>query len=171
MIRQDAWNEEEDRLLANTVIQFISEGKTQLQAFQDVATALSRTAAACGFRWNSAVRKQYRTEISNAKQSKKQRRMSKVEMPLLTDVPEVFETVEKGVQSQLDDVIAQLVRINEQMKAPRIFGEELQSSEWLTRENADLREEIELLHQRLSAYEAKYNHICLLLSDRPSLSE
>ncbi|MBA2174278.1 RsfA family transcriptional regulator [Halobacillus locisalis] len=72
--RQDAWKDEEDLLLATTVISYIKEGKTQLEAFQEVANQLKRTPAACGFRWNATVRKQYQEEIQEAKQNRKQKR-------------------------------------------------------------------------------------------------
>ncbi|MCA0969381.1 RsfA family transcriptional regulator [Halobacillus litoralis] len=72
--RQDAWKEEEDLLLANTVLAYIKDGKTQLEAFQEVASQLKRTPAACGFRWNATVRKDYQGEIQEAKQNRKQSR-------------------------------------------------------------------------------------------------
>lgn len=73
-VRQDAWTKEEDELLANVVLQYIREGGTQLEAFAEVGRRLSRTAAACGFRWNSYVRKQYKEEIEQAKQERKTRK-------------------------------------------------------------------------------------------------
>ncbi|MGI8315016.1 RsfA family transcriptional regulator [Halobacillus mangrovi] len=72
--RQDAWKEEEDLLLAQTVLRYIQEGKTQLEAFQEVAEKLRRTPAACGFRWNATVRKEYQEEIQQAKQNRKEKR-------------------------------------------------------------------------------------------------
>ncbi|ARI77583.1 RsfA family transcriptional regulator [Halobacillus mangrovi] len=72
--RQDAWKEEEDLLLAQTVLKYIQEGKTQLEAFQEVAEKLRRTPAACGFRWNATVRKEYHEEIQQAKQNRKEKR-------------------------------------------------------------------------------------------------
>jgi len=35
-VRQDAWTNEEDSLLAETVLRHIREGSTQLQAFAEV---------------------------------------------------------------------------------------------------------------------------------------
>lgn len=69
--RQDAWTEDEDVILADTVLRYIREGKTQLEAFKEVAKQLSRTSAACGFRWNATIRKQYQEEIQRAKQERK----------------------------------------------------------------------------------------------------
>lgn len=69
--RQDAWTKEEDELLAETVLQYIKNGNTQLEAFKAVAAKLSRTPAACGFRWNATIRKQYEDEIRYAKEERK----------------------------------------------------------------------------------------------------
>ena len=70
--RQDAWSGDEDLLLAEVVLRHIREGGTQLQAFEEVGKQLSRTAAACGFRWNSFVRKQYKSGIELAKKQRKE---------------------------------------------------------------------------------------------------
>ncbi|TRZ38828.1 RsfA family transcriptional regulator [Niallia circulans] len=70
--RQDAWSKDEDILLAEVVLRLIREGGTQLQAFEEVGKLLSRTSAACGFRWNSYVRKQYKPAIELAKSQRKQ---------------------------------------------------------------------------------------------------
>ncbi|KAF6630555.1 RsfA family transcriptional regulator [Paenibacillus sp. EKM208P] len=70
MHRQDAWTQPEDDLLANTVLTHISSNKTQLTAFQEVGNELNRTAAACGFRWNSALRHKYYNEIKAAKEER-----------------------------------------------------------------------------------------------------
>lgn len=70
--RQDAWSKDEDILLAEIVLRHIREGGTQLQAFEEVGKLLSRTSAACGFRWNSYVRKQYKSGIELAKKQRKQ---------------------------------------------------------------------------------------------------
>jgi hypothetical protein len=70
--RQDAWSQDDDLLLAEVVLRHIREGRTQLQAFEEVGKRLSRTASACGFRWNSSVRKQYQSDIETAKKVRKQ---------------------------------------------------------------------------------------------------
>ncbi|WP_121616708.1 RsfA family transcriptional regulator [Virgibacillus halodenitrificans] len=72
--RQDSWNKEEDELLAKTVIQHIKDGSTQMMAFEKAAEILSRTSAACGFRWNSMLRKNYQGEINKAKEERKNRK-------------------------------------------------------------------------------------------------
>jgi prespore-specific regulator len=72
LTRQDAWSQDEDLLLAEVVLRNIREGGTQLKAFEEVGKQLSRTAAACGFRWNSYVRKQYKSGIELAKKQRKE---------------------------------------------------------------------------------------------------
>ncbi|KQL18983.1 RsfA family transcriptional regulator [Cytobacillus solani] len=74
--RQDAWTHDEDLLLAEIVLRHIREGGTQLQAFEKVGKELTRTAAACGFRWNSYVRKQYKSGIELAKRQRKERKQN-----------------------------------------------------------------------------------------------
>ncbi|AXI01068.1 RsfA family transcriptional regulator [Sporosarcina sp. PTS2304] len=71
-VRQDAWLEQDDQLLADTVLRHVREGSTQLSAFEEVGDALNRTAAACGFRWNAVVRQEYEGELSEAKKERKQ---------------------------------------------------------------------------------------------------
>ena len=70
--RQDAWSEKEDTELKEIVLQFIRDGKTQLEAFQHAGKRLSRTPAACGFRWNATIRKEHLAAIENAKRDRKE---------------------------------------------------------------------------------------------------
>lgn len=69
--RQDSWTDDNDLFLASTVLQYIRNGGTQLAAFKEVAKLLARTPSACGFRWNSYLRKKYEKEIQQAKQERK----------------------------------------------------------------------------------------------------
>ena len=71
--RQDAWTEENDLLLAETVLRHVREGSTQLNAFEEVGDQLNRTSAACGFRWNAVVRHDYEKALQLAKKQRKQR--------------------------------------------------------------------------------------------------
>lgn len=72
-VRQDAWTEENDLLLAETVLRHVREGSTQLNAFEEVGDKLDRTSAACGFRWNSVVRHQYEQALVISRKQRKQR--------------------------------------------------------------------------------------------------
>ncbi|MBA4542560.1 MULTISPECIES: RsfA family transcriptional regulator [Thermoactinomyces] len=71
--RQDAWTPEDDMVLAEVTLRHIREGGTQLSAFEEVAEKLGRTPAACGFRWNSTVRKKYEAAIQIAKSQRQKR--------------------------------------------------------------------------------------------------
>ncbi|SEC10314.1 hypothetical protein [Paenibacillus sp. GP183] len=99
-IRNDSWTQDNDKVLADTVLMHIRDGSTQLAAFESAAECLQRTSAACGFRWNSEVRKRYESEI---KQSKIQRQSLKAEKigkysaakTILAEGTELFVTVSK----------------------------------------------------------------------------
>ncbi|WP_045515395.1 RsfA family transcriptional regulator [Neobacillus niacini] len=90
--RQDAWSPDEDLLLAEVVLRHIREGGTQLQAFEEVGKELSRTSAACGFRWNSFVRKQYKSGIELAKKQRKE--LKKQSIPTEKEHTKEFEIEE-----------------------------------------------------------------------------
>lgn len=76
-IRQDAWTEEDDLILAEVTLRHIREGSTQLSAFDEVGEKIGRTSAACGFRWNSFVRKKYEMAIQLAKTQRQKRSQMK----------------------------------------------------------------------------------------------
>ncbi|RKQ37387.1 RsfA family transcriptional regulator [Oceanobacillus halophilus] len=94
--RQDAWMKDEDIILAETVLRYIREGKTQLEAFKEVANKLSRTPAACGFRWNATIRKQYQDAIELAKEERKQGSKKDVWKLVKTDIQEK-DTIESAI--------------------------------------------------------------------------
>ncbi|WP_168120674.1 RsfA family transcriptional regulator [Paenibacillus sp. HB172176] len=72
-VRQDAWSPDDDLILAEVTLRHIREGSTQLGAFEEVGERIGRTSAACGFRWNSCVRKRYEEAIQIAKQQRQKR--------------------------------------------------------------------------------------------------
>ncbi|MBD1371301.1 RsfA family transcriptional regulator [Hazenella sp. IB182357] len=80
--RQDAWTPEDDMILAEVTLRQIREGGTQLAAFEEVAQKLGRTPAACGFRWNSTVRKNFEDAIKIAKSQRQKRYHEKKTRPL-----------------------------------------------------------------------------------------
>jgi RsfA family transcription factor len=67
--RYDIWTEAEDDLLLCCVLDNVSEGKTQLKAFERAGKELGRTADACGYRWNAILRKQFKKEMEQAKKA------------------------------------------------------------------------------------------------------
>ncbi|MDA7025978.1 sporulation-specific transcriptional regulator GerR [Bacillus sp. CLL-7-23] len=111
--RQDAWTQDEDVLLAEVVLRHIREGGTQLSAFEEVGKALSRTAAACGFRWNSCVRKQYQSGIELAKKQRKQLR-KKIGVHAAT-LPNSVKTLseDRNDNLTLEDVICFLEKLKD----------------------------------------------------------
>ena len=120
-VRQDAWMEENDILLAETVLRHVREGSTQLSAFEEVGDALNRTAAACGFRWNAVVRQDYEHELEDSKKERKQamrmlgkdfkRRGQQLYTPTQGSNEENKVDVPLSALS-LDTVIAYLVRLH-----------------------------------------------------------
>jgi len=77
-IRQDAWSPDDDLILAEVTLRHIRDGGTQLKAFEEVGERIGRTAAACGFRWNSCVRKKYEAAIQIAKAQRQKRNKKNV---------------------------------------------------------------------------------------------
>lgn len=82
-LRQDAWTEDDDLLLAEVTLRHIREGSTQLAAFEEVGEKLGRTPAACGFRWNSYVRKNYEPAIQIAKSQRQGRSKTRQKQPVV----------------------------------------------------------------------------------------
>jgi prespore-specific regulator len=81
--RSDAWTPDDDERLASIVLHHIRTGSTQLRAFEDAATELGRTAAACGYRWNGVLRKDKKSDIESAKvQRKSAQKSSPTAQPL-----------------------------------------------------------------------------------------
>jgi prespore-specific regulator len=156
--RQDAWTEDEDLLLAETVLRHIREGGTQLKAFEEVGKRLSRTGAACGFRWNSFIRKQYQTGIELAKKQrkdiKKQAKKADVEELAVEhkgeDAAELNDGAEKltietvkvfldGLQEKMDNTNGQVERVTKYEERIKAMEEELY---YLSNENKKLKSEL-----------------------------
>lgn len=98
-VRQDAWSPDDDLILAEVTLRHIREGSTQLAAFEEVGERIGRTSAACGFRWNSCVRKRYEEAIQIAKQQRQKRNYLKKQTiaatPHVSSLA-VFETEERN---------------------------------------------------------------------------
>lgn len=156
--RQDAWTPDDDLLLAEVTLRHIREGSTQLAAFEEVGQRLGRTSAACGFRWNSAIRKKYEAAIQIAKaqrqQLKKTRRKSIVEQPELKVVHNVEMANELGEKPlvleeeiSLDTVIRFLKSQKENYKKIKVFEKELAEKnkeiQRLRLENESMRKELD----------------------------
>ena len=64
------WTREQDIMLAEAVLRHIREGSSAINAFDEVGSKLNRSAATCGYRWNNAVRFDYKKAILNAKKNR-----------------------------------------------------------------------------------------------------
>lgn len=125
--RQDAWTKDEDILLAEIVLQHIRDGKTQLEAFKQAGEALSRTPAACGFRWNATIRKKYTEAINLAKKSRKQTlqaaTVNEVEQQTIESAISMLERMKENVarnqfvdMTEQQNLIIKLQEENERLK-------------------------------------------------------
>lgn len=130
--RQDAWTKDEDVLLAETVLRHIRNGRTQLEAFKQAADALSRTPAACGFRWNATIRKQHLDAVDLAKNNRKQANKQDL------------ISLDKNDQ----EMIASTIDVLEKLKSVRTYPQNtvdeatLKRMHHLQQENSQLRAEV-----------------------------
>lgn len=118
-IRQDAWMHAEDVKLAEIILRHIKEGSTQLAGFAEAGSILSRTPAACGFRWNSSIRKLYDQELQEAKAIRKARKKKKKKGDLEARLPkdqfaEKLEQKRHISESEIDQLIRFLTDLKEQ---------------------------------------------------------
>lgn len=173
--RQDAWTENEDLLLAELVLRHIREGSTQLKAFEEVGRQLSRTSAACGFRWNSCVRKQYQSGIELAK---KQRKENKKPIPDPIDdniasaqpAPEQEQAQNQAPAASssvtIEEVIQYLTKLDELSKLFSKERDQLTNRYNEIKEEYDaIKEENRKLKEQLKAIEEDYSSL-LQIMDR-----
>ena len=169
--RQDAWTDQEDTLLANIVLHHIKNGSTQLQAFDEAGIKLKRTSAACGFRWNSNIRKQYHSDIKLAKEQKKKRKFKN--KTSLTEHSENEDKVQLEPNS-LEDAVHFFKQIktlitsineykdeNEQLKAELTM---------LKREQADELEKVEEIESRYQKIQEEYYALISLLDQAKKIT-
>jgi prespore-specific regulator len=164
--RQDAWTQDEDLLLAEVVLRHIREGGTQLQAFEEVGKQLSRTPAACGFRWNSYVRKQYKSGIELAKKQRKELKKKPEAVQIAKQEPELPkqevgispENASPGGDIPEFDVLAGFIEAlyrKASQPADAEMGEQIKKLEnqvfYLAAENERLLKEISVMERNYEA--------------------
>lgn len=116
--RKDSWTVEDDKVLADTVLTFVREGKTQLQAFVEAATILGRTRQACGFRWNKTLRKQYNLQkLSRTKNPNDIHNHLQLAMTSFDDLAKAYEKLKQDYE--------QLQSEHQKVKAWLTNGKEL----------------------------------------------
>ncbi|MYL33035.1 RsfA family transcriptional regulator [Pontibacillus yanchengensis] len=140
--RQDAWTQDEDVLLAETVLRYIRVGGTQLEAFEEVAKRLSRTSAACGFRWNATVRKQYQKGIQLAKEERKKSGKGQIEKV----ISQPSNQNREEDQFSIDDAISFLENMKQTYTINPAKTQE-EKMEELTKENEALKEQMKRYRQ------------------------
>ncbi len=164
--RQDAWSPNDDLLLAEVILRHIREGSTQLAAFDEVGEKLGRTAAACGFRWNSSVRKQYEAAIQIAKAQRQKRTKPRMNINNVIKVDEgESERPSTGVELSnhsdesitLDDLIRYLKNVKNQHVDLNKRVKELDSEHKQTLEElSQVRAENNKLKKQFSSIETDY---------------
>ncbi|AZU61414.1 RsfA family transcriptional regulator [Neobacillus mesonae] len=169
--RQDAWSQDEDLLLAEVVLRHIREGGTQLQAFEEVGKQLSRTAAACGFRWNSYVRKQYKSGIELAKKQRKELKLQPVPSETISAAnteqpksePAVLEKAVENRKISFASVIEFLEELNRKAVSQEGMEDERDKSiekiKELEKKTYYLAAENERLSKNLKAIEEDYRSL------------
>ena len=174
-VRQDAWTKDEDLFLAEVVLRHIREGSTQLKAFEEVGKALNRTAAACGFRWNSTVRKQYKAAIDLAKKQrkelKKKQNSPSFTQEFITRQGLSSEMTPSGKQLTLQDVIAFLQEY--QLKEQEIERSSVskQEQEELANKLKDLEQEYESLKKKYQTLQKEYFGLLTIMDKARKLTE
>ncbi|RXZ78113.1 hypothetical protein EBB07_29095 [Paenibacillaceae bacterium] len=107
--RDDSWLESDDKLLIKTVLKHITNGSTQLCAFEEASQKLNRTTAACGFRWNSNLRKNNKEKISLAKKERFKHKNSETELAetpstLLNKLAQYIADIESVIAIQKEEI-------------------------------------------------------------------
>ncbi|MFE4896868.1 RsfA family transcriptional regulator [Peribacillus butanolivorans] len=177
LTRQDAWTQDEDLLLVEVVLRHIREGSTQLRAFEEVGKQVSRTSAACGFRWNSFVRKQYKSGIELAKKQRKEQAVKETEFEMETVVAE-FKTIEHKTNEErenesitLQEVILYLTKMDELIQLDSKEKERIsEHSLLLEQENDRLQDENRLLKENLKVVEEDYRALMQIMERARKLS-
>ncbi|WAH44740.1 RsfA family transcriptional regulator [Alicyclobacillus fastidiosus] len=141
--RSDAWTPDDDIRLADLVLKHIRNGSTQLKAFEEAASLLGRTPAACGYRWNGVVRKDYRAEIEAAKQSRKNGVSEPARTFDATTSTPVVEALPHTTSDSMKDVIDFLQTYDEQYHKLRAYLTQIE------KEKHELAEQVESLQRQL----------------------
>lgn len=162
-IRQDAWSEKEDALVAEIVLKHIRTGSTQTKAFEEVGEFLRRTSAACAFRWNNVLRPQYEDAFDLAK---KHRLMKSKELERKTKTVNNVASFEKNKEERKRGESTSSVTPTQ---SPELTHEMVldylqkhlstNPSEELLSENKKLREELISLKEELHSMQEDYKAI------------
>lgn len=150
-IRQDAWTADDDLMLAEVTLRHIREGSTQLAAFEEVGEKIGRTSAACGFRWNSCVRKKYEAAIQLAKTQRQKRNYLK-KQPLGAQVASIaLAEQEEGIKSEISEESLSMDMV------VRFLRQWRNSYQDLSRQIKQMEKELDQKEELLSRLQAENN--------------
>lgn len=62
------WTKQEDQILVDVIFKHIEKGSTQIAGFLEAGERLDRSSEACGFRWNSVLRKRHLASLQVAQE-------------------------------------------------------------------------------------------------------
>lgn len=178
----ETWTNEEDIFLKECVLESISKGGTQAEAFEIVSEKLNRKTSACATRWNSEVKKNCEEELKLAReQRKKLKKEQKVENETLESEGveqnnEEINVEEEGENKQVREELASKNTenqniVNEVVEKNKI-SEQLELIKKLTidlekkvveqpvdLQNEKLKRENEFLENELKVYKGLFRNI------------
>ncbi|MDT8861523.1 RsfA family transcriptional regulator [Alkalihalobacillus sp. MEB130] len=175
-VRQDAWSHEDDVLLAETVLKHITEGSTQLRAFDEVGDELNRTSAACGFRWNAVVRNRYMKQIAEAKKERKERKRAASfsyypqMRPMMWAQQPTMERVTQSLDSEMSlesviDYLQNMMHTSSQSSVLQRENERLaKENKELEARNNELEKELKKMKQDNSIIEEDYQSLIQIMN-------
>ncbi|MGY4689721.1 RsfA family transcriptional regulator [Salibacterium sp. K-3] len=182
--RQDAWSADEDITLAEIVLRHVREGSTQLAAFQEAGEKLTRTAAACGFRWNACIRKKYEkaVELAKSRQTGKSEENSEdevLEESLFSQEKEKPEAGEsnsekpysRGMKERLQETISFLQELSGFLEERGENREALVKKENIEAENEKLEQELQQIKQDFKQLRQDYKALLEVMDKARALSE
>lgn len=160
-VRQDAWSDEDDLILAEVTLRHIREGSTQLAAFEEVGEKIGRTAAACGFRWNSFVRKKYESAIQIAKAQRQKRNQLKKHTVHPGSGAVSVAMLDLGEMARTDGVTEETVSIDAVIRFLRqwktTYQDMTRQLRVLEKELSDVREELDLVRKENEKLNSEVN--------------
>jgi prespore-specific regulator len=182
ILRQDAWTEEEDSILAQVTLKHIRDGSTQLVAFEEVGERLSRTPAACGFRWNSLIRKQFESSIAEAKIMRKERNKRKdknysesAEKNYSAKKAETSYIQETDKNLSVEDVIRFLQQLQTESPSNKKIEAEykamLQKLQEMKKENGLLKKKLDKVSKEFEAVSRDYKELIQIMDRARRLVE
>lgn len=165
-VRQDAWSAEDDLILAEITLRHIRDGSTQLTAFEEVGERIGRTAAACGFRWNSFVRKKYESAIQIAKAQRQKRNYLKKQIPLTSTTTQISSLATVDLEDGLyrsDSITEETLSIDAVIRFLRSWKSSIQESnrhlKLLERALRDKEDELASLRGEKERLSAQVNEV------------